>query len=353
MSRCSRPSATWTPGLTPCPKARSGALWRRALRPGASHRLFQGSARPTPNWPSPSTSGWPEINVEAEAELDRLAAIAEAKGVRAPIAIRVNPDVGAGGHAKIATGKAEDKFGVSLSEAERLYARASNSAWLKPLGLACHIGSQITDLAPLEQAGPSSRCGRWWSGFAWKGSTVGAARSRRRARRALFQPARPAAALRTGRRGRPSVPRAWILNSPSSPGGPSSPTPASCSPRVIHLHERPEGRRFLVVDAAMNDLIRPAMYDALSRHPPGQGRGAGRAKPSALRRGRAGGRDRRHIHPRPDPLPPFAGQGDLVRLHVRRRLRGDHVERVQQPPPGSRGAGARRPLRRGPAPPGL
>src|ERR1019366_8415978 len=71
---------------------------------------------------------------------------------RAPIAFRVNPDVSAGGHAKIATGKADNKFGVSMAEAERLYAKASNSAALRPVGVACHIGSQITTLQPLETA---------------------------------------------------------------------------------------------------------------------------------------------------------------------------------------------------------
>ena len=73
-------------------------------------------------------------------------------GKRATVAIRVNPDVEAGGHAKISTGKADNKFGVSLAEAERLYANAANMAGVRPVGVACHIGSQITDLAPLEAA---------------------------------------------------------------------------------------------------------------------------------------------------------------------------------------------------------
>ena len=93
-----------------------------------------------------------EINVESEPEMRLLAQIAAERGERPAIAFRVNPNVGAGGHAKIATGKAEDKFGVSLSEAERLYAQASNSASLKPVGVACHIGSQITDLKPMREA---------------------------------------------------------------------------------------------------------------------------------------------------------------------------------------------------------
>ena len=81
-----------------------------------------------------------------------VARVAADVGVRATIAIRVNPNVAAGGHAKIATGKAEDKFGVSFDEAARLYANASNNANLNPVGVACHIGSQITDLAPMRKA---------------------------------------------------------------------------------------------------------------------------------------------------------------------------------------------------------
>ena len=78
--------------------------------------------------------------------------VCTACGTRVEVAIRVNPDVEAGGHAKISTGKAENKFGVSFSEAERLYAKAMNLAGVRPVGVACHIGSQITDLAPMEAA---------------------------------------------------------------------------------------------------------------------------------------------------------------------------------------------------------
>ena len=90
--------------------------------------------------------------MESEPELDLIASIAAEKGARPAVAIRVNPDVAAGGHAKIATGKSDDKFGVSISEAERLYAKAAADPALEPIGLACHIGSQITALDPMEQA---------------------------------------------------------------------------------------------------------------------------------------------------------------------------------------------------------
>ena len=127
---------------------------RRALAAGVPPEriVFSGVGKTDAELAFAIDQGVCEINVEAEAELERLATIAEAKGARPAIAIRVNPDVGAGGHAKISTGKAESKFGVSFSEARRLYARAAASSFLRPVGVACHIGSQITDLTPLEAA---------------------------------------------------------------------------------------------------------------------------------------------------------------------------------------------------------
>jgi diaminopimelate decarboxylase len=204
-------------------------------------------------------AGVAEINVESEPELRLIAEIAAARGVRAPVAIRVNPDVAAGGHAKIATGKADNKFGVSMAEAERLYAWASNNAGLKPVGVACHIGSQITDLAPMAAAFAKMR------GLVQRLRAEGLAVDRLDLGGGLgvpyfHQPDPPspadfAAVVREAvgdldvalafEPGRVIVANAGVLLS-----------------RVIHVHERPEGQRFLVLDAGMNDLIRPAMYDA-------------------------------------------------------------------------------------------
>ena len=93
-----------------------------------------------------------QINIESGAELDRLIAVAALMQAAPAVAVRVNPNVGAGGHAKITTGGKGDKFGVPVEEAMALYARASASPHVTPVGLACHIGSQISDLAPLEAA---------------------------------------------------------------------------------------------------------------------------------------------------------------------------------------------------------
>ena len=235
---------------------------RRALAAGVPPEriVFSGVGKTDAELAFAIDQGVCEINVEAEAELERLATIAEAKGARPAIAIRVNPDVGAGGHAKISTGKAESKFGVSFSEARRLYARAAASPFLRPVGVACHIGSQITDLPPLEAA------------F--------------RRMRSLVEELRADGLTveRLDLGGGLGVP---YFDAPEAPPLPS--IYASMVARVldgldidlafepgrlivanagvlvstaIHVHRRAEGRRFLVVDAAMNDLLRPTLYEA-------------------------------------------------------------------------------------------
>src|SRR4051812_21129055 len=92
------------------------------------------------------------INVESAPELDLLSRLAAETGRAARISIRVNPDVDSGGHVKISTGKSENKFGVPLSEARAVYARAATLPGIKVTGVDVHIGSQITDLVPLEAA---------------------------------------------------------------------------------------------------------------------------------------------------------------------------------------------------------
>jgi diaminopimelate decarboxylase len=127
---------------------------RRALAAGIPPEriVFSGVGKTAAELAFALKAGVSEINVESEPEMALASQVAQSLGTRATIAIRVNPDVSAGGHAKISTGKADNKFGVSFSEAERLYAQAANNAGLRPVGVTCHIGSQITDLAPLEAA---------------------------------------------------------------------------------------------------------------------------------------------------------------------------------------------------------
>ncbi len=98
------------------------------------------------------TEGIHQFNVESAAELRLLSYVANGIGHEAPIAIRVNPDVAAGGHPNISTGKKGDKFGVPWAEAEALYAEAATLPGIRVVGVDVHIGSQIGDLVPMRAA---------------------------------------------------------------------------------------------------------------------------------------------------------------------------------------------------------
>ena len=199
------------------------------------------------------------INVESEPELDLLSAIASAKGRAVNISVRVNPDVDAKTHHKIATGKAENKFGIPISRAREVYARAAKMPGIQVTGVDMHIGSQITDLDPFDNAFrllaefvPTLRGDGHTISHVDLGGGLGIpylddneppphpdayAKMVKRATRDLgcrliFEP------------GRLIVGNAGILVT-----------------RVLFV-KRGEAKNFVVVDAAMNDLIRPTLYDA-------------------------------------------------------------------------------------------
>jgi diaminopimelate decarboxylase len=234
---------------------------RRALAAGvpADRIVFSGVGKTARELAFAIDVGVAEINVESEPELDRLAAIAVEKGARPAIAIRVNPDVSAGGHDKISTGKADSKFGVSLAEAERLYAKASNNASLRPVGVACHIGSQISDLAPLQAAFLKMRdlvLRLRAQGLAVERLDLGGGLGVPYFNQPAPPPPEALAAMIAG------VTEGLDVALAFEPGRVIAANAGLLLSRVIHVHERTDGRRFLVLDAAMNDLIRPAMYDA-------------------------------------------------------------------------------------------
>jgi diaminopimelate decarboxylase len=127
---------------------------RKAIAAGidASRIVFSGVGKTEAELAYAVGAGVYQINVESEGELELLSRVSSALGRRQSTAIRINPDVGAGGHAKITTGSSANKFGVSIEEAERIYARAASLPGIGMVGLAVHIGSQILALDELEAA---------------------------------------------------------------------------------------------------------------------------------------------------------------------------------------------------------
>lgn len=234
---------------------------RRALKAGipADRIVFSGVGKTDAELAFAIETGVRQINVESAVELDRLIAVAASKGATPDVAIRVNPSVGAGGHARITTGGATDKFGVPADEAHALYARASLSPHVTPVGLACHIGSQITTLEPLEAAFRALRT------MTLELRAAGLTVSRLDLGGGLGVPYH-------GQSDLPSI-EAYVamaarvldgleVEAAFEPGRLLAANAGVLLSRVIQVNERGDGRRFLVLDAGMNDLMRPALYDA-------------------------------------------------------------------------------------------
>lgn len=231
----------------------------RALRAGvpADKIIFSGVGKTEAELAFAVQTSVHQINVESTAELETLARIAWALKKKPAIAIRVNPDVGAGGHEKISTGKGDAKFGVSPEQALALYARATDDKNLDAKGLAVHIGSQIRDLAPLEAAFRVMRS------LAEKLRGEGIAVERLDLGGGLGvpyfdepEPPAPAAYAAMVER----VFEGFDIKLSFEPGRMIAANAGVLLSRVVRLQDRP--RPIVVLDAAMNDLIRPAIYDA-------------------------------------------------------------------------------------------
>src|SRR5471030_2019134 len=199
------------------------------------------------------------VNVESEPELELLSQIAASKGRVAPISVRVNPDIDAKTHHKIATGKAENKFGIPISRAREVYARAAKLPGLKVTGVDMHIGSQITDLDPFGDA------------FAILADFVRTLRSDGHTishvdlggglgvpyRNDNEPPPSPEAYAAVVKRATRDLDCRLIFE----PGRLIVGNAGILVTRVLFV-KYGEAKNFVVVDAAMNDLIRPTLYDA-------------------------------------------------------------------------------------------
>ena len=237
---------------------------RRALAAGvpSDRIIFSGVGKTDTELAFAIRTGVRQINVESSVELDRLIAVAADIGAQPDIAIRVNPAIGAGGHAKITTGGSGDKFGVPLAEALTLYARAAASPHVRPVCLACHIGSQIMDLQPLRAAFETMR--DMTRALRARGLTVERLDLGGGLGVAYFggaQPPTPAEYVAMAA----EVLDGLDVEAAFEPGRLLCAEAGVLLSRVIQVNERSDGRRFLVLDAAMNDLLRPALYDAFHR----------------------------------------------------------------------------------------
>lgn len=203
-----------------------------------------------------------QINVESEGELELLSRIAAAGGKLQSVAVRINPDVGAGGHAKITTGSSANKFGVSLEDAERLYLRAADLAGVRMVGIAVHIGSQILAIDQLRSAFTRMRA------LADRLRSQGLPVERLDLGGGLGIPYEipenfdhGPELIETYARMVREVFAGLDVELSYEPGRLIVGNAGILVTKVLYLNPRPS-RTFLVVDAAMNDLVRPAMYDA-------------------------------------------------------------------------------------------
>src|SRR2546421_3031153 len=199
------------------------------------------------------------VNVESDAELELLSSIAKSKGRAARIAVRVNPDIDPKTHAKIATGKAENKFGIPISRARDVYARAAKLPGIEVTGVDMHIGSQITELEPFDDAFALL------SDFVRTLRADGHAISHIDLGRGLGIPYRedndppphPEAYAAMVKRATRDLDCMLIFE----PGRLIVGNAGILVTRVIYL-KRGEGTTFVIVDAGMNELIRPTLYEA-------------------------------------------------------------------------------------------
>jgi len=221
--------------------------------------VFSGVGKTRAEMRAALEGGIRQFNVESEPELEALSEVADSLGATAPITLRVNPDVDARTHEKIATGRKEDKFGVPLARAREIYARAARLPGLRVVGIDMHIGSQLTDLAPFEAA--YTRMADLTRLLRADGHEIerldlggGLGIPYTRSNEAPPLPTDYGAMVRR-------VLGDLDCEIEIEPGRLIAGNAGVLVAQVIYRKEG-EGRDFLILDAAMNDLIRPAMYGA-------------------------------------------------------------------------------------------
>jgi diaminopimelate decarboxylase len=239
----------------------SGGEYRRARAAGVpgDRIVFSGVGKTREEMHLALTGGIRQFNVESEPEMRALSDVAQSLGLRAPITIRVNPDVDAKTHEKIATGKSENKFGIPIARASEVYAEAARLPGLEVVGIDVHIGSQLTDLAPFELA--YTKVADLTRRLRSEGHTIrrldlggGLGIPYARSNDAPPLPMDYGALIKrtVGDLG---------VEVQIEPGRLISGNAGILVSSVIYV-KNGEGRDFLIVDAAMNDLVRPSMYGA-------------------------------------------------------------------------------------------
>ncbi|SFJ83905.1 diaminopimelate decarboxylase [Celeribacter neptunius] len=221
--------------------------------------VFSGVGKTRAEMRTALEGGIRQFNVESEPELEALNEVAMSLGVKAPIALRVNPDVDAKTHAKIATGKSENKFGIPIATCREVYRRAGEMEGIDVVGIDVHIGSQLTQLEPFELA--FTKVAELTEALREDGHNIrrldlggGLGIPYERSNEAPPLPVEYGDVIRktVGHLG---------CEIEIEPGRLISGNAGILVSSVIYL-KHGEGRDFLIVDAAMNDLVRPSMYDA-------------------------------------------------------------------------------------------
>jgi diaminopimelate decarboxylase len=234
---------------------------RRALAAGVpgDRIVFSGVAKTRAEMAFALDSGILCFNVESEPELQALSEVAASKGRRAPVSIRVNPDVDAKTHRKISTGRSENKFGVPISRSREVYAYAAELPGLEVTGVDMHIGSQITDLEPFDNATALlAELARDLMAAGHRlhhidlGGGLGVPY-----REDNEPPPEPEAYARVIKRHTKDLGLKLVFEIGRFIAG----SAGVLVTKVVYV-KAGEGKTFVIVDAAMNDLIRPTLYDA-------------------------------------------------------------------------------------------